>query len=229
MADYYIIPAIEELEAGAVGERAAELRARIALAIGNREALMRVLGDDAEFDNFYPDMEAPQLSTNAAIDAFLDRFGTPQETDLITRMIFDGSAARGAAQPEIGEVRADDASAPDVTAQRIDAYLAANPVAESASVPAPVIPATPPEPVAEPMPEPVSKPVAVEVPTPAPPVSALSETLASMMIKNGNYTKALEIISQLSLDMPKKSIYFADQIRFLRKLIANKERLESVK
>ncbi len=39
------------------------------------------------------------------------------------------------------------------------------------------------------------------------------------MIKNHNYTKALEIISDLSLKNPEKSVYFADQIRFLRKLI----------
>jgi hypothetical protein len=39
------------------------------------------------------------------------------------------------------------------------------------------------------------------------------------MIKNGNYQKALEIISQLSLDKPEKITYFADQIRFLKKLL----------
>lgn len=223
MNEYYIIPEIEELAAGAVGERASELRARIALAIGNREALMRVLGDDADFDNFYPDMDAPQLSTDDAIDAFLDRFGTPQETDLITRMIFDGSAARGATQPEMTMERSDGEVAPDSTSQRIDAYLAANPVSGPVSVQAlsPEVPAI--------TPEPVPAPAAVDEPASVPPAPALSETLASMMIKNGNYTKALEIISQLSLDMPKKSIYFADQIRFLRKLIVNKERLESVK
>lgn len=220
MTEYYIIPAIGELEAGAVGERAAELRARIALAIGNREATMRVLGDNADFDHFYPDMEAPQLSTNDAIDAFLDRFGTPQETDLLTRMIFDGSAARSAAAPSaMTENRADGR---DVTSQRIDAFLAANPVPESGSVAVS-------ETVSAEPPSPTPKAADAKASGSAPSASALSETLASMMIKNGNYTKALEIILQLSLDMPKKSVYFADQIRFLRKLIANKERLESVK
>ena len=48
----------------------------------------------------------------------------------------------------------------------------------------------------------------------------LSESLARIMIKNGNYQKALEIITEISLNNPKKSIYFADQIRFLKKLIA---------
>ncbi|MCR4808785.1 MAG: tetratricopeptide repeat protein [Prevotella sp.] len=48
-----------------------------------------------------------------------------------------------------------------------------------------------------------------------------TETMARIYIKQGNYSKALEIIKQLSLDYPKKSIYFADQIRFLEKLIIN--------
>ena len=52
----------------------------------------------------------------------------------------------------------------------------------------------------------------------------LSESLARAMIKNGNYSKALEIITDLSLKNPKKSIYFADQIRFLKKLILNQSK-----
>ena len=52
----------------------------------------------------------------------------------------------------------------------------------------------------------------------------LSESFARIMIKNGNYIKALEIISDLYLKNPEKSIYFADQIRFLRKLIVNENK-----
>jgi len=48
-----------------------------------------------------------------------------------------------------------------------------------------------------------------------------TETLARIYIKQGNYNKALEIIQQLSLQNPKKNAYFADQIRFLEKLIIN--------
>lgn len=48
-----------------------------------------------------------------------------------------------------------------------------------------------------------------------------TETLARIYIKQGNYYKALEIIRQLSLENPKKNVYFADQIRFLQKLIIN--------
>lgn len=48
-----------------------------------------------------------------------------------------------------------------------------------------------------------------------------TETLAQIYIKQGRYEKALEIIKRLNLNYPKKSIYFADQIRFLDKLIIN--------
>lgn len=46
-----------------------------------------------------------------------------------------------------------------------------------------------------------------------------TETLARIYIKQGRYSKALEIIKRLSLQYPKKNAYFADQIRFLEKLI----------
>ncbi len=48
-----------------------------------------------------------------------------------------------------------------------------------------------------------------------------TETLAKIYIKQGRYSKALEIIQRLNLNYPKKNAYFADQIRFLKKLILN--------
>ncbi|MCR5131559.1 MAG: tetratricopeptide repeat protein [Prevotella sp.] len=48
-----------------------------------------------------------------------------------------------------------------------------------------------------------------------------TETLAKIYIKQGRYSKALEIIQRLNLNYPKKNAYFADQIRFLEKLILN--------
>ena len=48
-----------------------------------------------------------------------------------------------------------------------------------------------------------------------------TETLARIYIKQGKYSKALEIIKRLNLNYPKKNAYFADQIRFLEKLIIN--------
>ncbi len=51
----------------------------------------------------------------------------------------------------------------------------------------------------------------------------LTERLAKIYIKQRKYDKALEIIQKLSLKYPKKNRYFADQIRFLEKLITNDE------
>ena len=51
--------------------------------------------------------------------------------------------------------------------------------------------------------------------------SCFTETLAKIYIKQQRYSKALEIIRKLNLKNPKKNAYFADQIRFLEKLIIN--------
>ena len=40
------------------------------------------------------------------------------------------------------------------------------------------------------------------------------------LVKNKQYKEAIEIIEQGNLNNPQKNIYFADQMRFLRKLMA---------
>lgn len=52
----------------------------------------------------------------------------------------------------------------------------------------------------------------------------LTETLARIYIKQKKYEQALTIIKRLSLNFPKKSVYFAHQIRFLELLIMNAEK-----
>ena len=49
----------------------------------------------------------------------------------------------------------------------------------------------------------------------------LTETLAKIYVKQQRYDKALEIIKKLNLKYPKKNAYFADQMRFLERLIIN--------
>ena len=46
-----------------------------------------------------------------------------------------------------------------------------------------------------------------------------TETLANIYIKQRKYSKALEIIRRLCLEYPNKNRYFADQIRFLEKIV----------
>ena len=47
-----------------------------------------------------------------------------------------------------------------------------------------------------------------------------TETLARIYTKQGRYDKAAQIIRRIYLNNPKKSVYFADQLRFLEKLKA---------
>ncbi|MDR2804334.1 MAG: hypothetical protein LBB85_01645 [Dysgonamonadaceae bacterium] len=51
--------------------------------------------------------------------------------------------------------------------------------------------------------------------------SFFSETLAKIYLKQKKYAKTLEIIRKLYLLYPEKNRYFADQIRFLEKLVIN--------
>lgn len=51
--------------------------------------------------------------------------------------------------------------------------------------------------------------------------SYFTETLARIYVKQKRYDKALQIIKNLSLKYPEKNVYFADQMRFLEKLIIN--------
>jgi hypothetical protein len=51
----------------------------------------------------------------------------------------------------------------------------------------------------------------------------LTETLAGIYIRQKKYEQALTIIKRLSLNFPKKSAYFADQIHFLEYLIINEK------
>ena len=53
------------------------------------------------------------------------------------------------------------------------------------------------------------------------PEDTFTLTLAKIYLKQKRYDRALEIIKSLSLKYPEKNVYFADQIRFLEKLIIN--------
>lgn len=57
------------------------------------------------------------------------------------------------------------------------------------------------------------------VPEPASSDGIYSETLAGIFVKQHRYDRALEIIKSLYLNFPNKSVYFADQIRYLEKLV----------
>lgn len=205
---YFVYPAVAALANASAAQRPVLLR-RIAACVGDEAALRTLLGiDPEEFSSFYPDMQPPELSTADTIDSFLERFApdTPR-VDEAKEDIIAAPAIDYAAMIDDDEEEGDAEAPADATSDAISAFLAAVPPKTSRKH----APAAP-----EPEPEPE--------PAPIPHDANLSESLVRVMVKNGNYRKALEIITELSLNNPKKSIYFADQMRFLRKLIANQER-----
>ena len=52
----------------------------------------------------------------------------------------------------------------------------------------------------------------------------ISEIKAKKLIAERKYVEAIEILRTLNLNNPKKSVYFADQIRFLEKVIINSKK-----
>ncbi|MCE5331333.1 MAG: hypothetical protein LLF95_04225 [Bacteroidales bacterium] len=52
----------------------------------------------------------------------------------------------------------------------------------------------------------------------------ISEEYAKKLIKEKKFREAIEILKKLNLINPKKSIYFADQIRFLEKALLNSKK-----
>jgi len=201
---YYIIPDIEALPE-ARGEERVKILRRIAAVVGDPIALREIIGiDPEEFSAFYPDMEKPDLSTDDTISSFLDRFGDPQaseskEVKEIEEIVpLPPPDFDLAVLEELPPAETPEDAEEDPTASLLQSFL--TPASEA-----------PGKPKEHPAPKKKDAPV-------------LSESLARVMIKNGNYVKALEIITDLSLNNPKKSIYFADQIRFLKKLILNQSK-----
>lgn len=183
-------------------EQRARAEKRVALTSPDPTALFRLTtADGTAFENFYPPEQKPSVTTNEAIATFLDAYGEedPGESALLEKLIFN-PVADYSATLAAGETHSPTPGTMDETFRRIDSFMKSHPVAPPADEPAPAI-------------------------GPAPQTAAsdslLSESLAKIYIKQHRYDKAYEIIRQLSLNYPEKSCYFADQLRFLKKLIIN--------
>ena len=199
---YFINPDIEALPS-AQGEERVKLMRHIAVCVGDEAALRALIGiDPEEFKNFYPDMNPPELSTEDTISNFIDRFAsekkaeTPEIENIIAAPATNYALMIEEEENEVTDT-ADDAAA-DATSDAISAFLQA----------------VPPK-------APKKKTVKTEEKATVPEDTDLSDALFKLMVKNRNYVKALEIINEISLKNPKKSVYFAYQKRFLQKLIAN--------
>lgn len=206
---YFINPAIDALPTATGEERMAMIR-RIAVCVGDEATLRSIIGiDPEEFARFYPDMLPPELTTDDTISSFISKFSsekaaeTPQIEEIIAAPAIDYASM----------LEQEDMAAPlydgdptetsdDPTSDLISNFLQAVP---------------PKQPSQKRKIQPKNQPAPQEED------SGLSEALFKLMVKNKNYSKALEIITELSLNNPKKSIYFAYQMRFLKKLIKNQK------
>ena len=195
------------------------LKTVIALSASDRRTInAAALGD--EWNNFYPQQNSTYSpDTENVIDVFLQTYGgcTPEEERQLERMIFNPTPdyAELLARQEQKELPSEEEDGePDSQQARINAFIRS----QHPAAPHPNEPETP---------EPTEAEVPIEHPEPTD-GSLLSESLARIFIKQGRYERAYEIISGISLKFPKKSAYFADQLRFLQKLIINQRRRQEL-
>ena len=202
-----------------------DLLARLAIASPDRRALALQLGEDMDrFAHFYP--EAPQPvtpDTDTTIDRFLGSYGTTsqKEIEALEQAIFNP-------MPDYADVLAaeEQQGGSSMDHPQTDQEQLINQFLEQA-----MQQEQQPGPAQQHVNEEEKQEIAhttVEQPS-ATDDSMLSESLAKMYISMGKYSQALEIIENISLNFPEKSIYFADQIRFLRKLVLNQNILNHQK
>lgn len=197
-----VLPEVMALGKEGLGEeQRRELAVAINVRVGDPDTLVSLLGADMAGPPFYPDPRTAAHSTDETIDAFIGKFSAQdprKEVEALEQLIFrptgDYAATMLAGEGKGGNA-ASEPPAPE-TMPETNREL--------------------PKPHGETPREPHHETVGA--------APGLSEGFARIMIKNHNYSKALEIIQAISLNNSEKSAYFADQIRFLRKLILNQSK-----
>lgn len=201
-------------------ERLERLRAMVALGSADRQAMLD-LADMSGFDwsNFYPRPKAPEKKTTVdTIDDFIETYGhsSPEEDRLIEKLIFNPVAPdyfQGLDEPLDPS---DPLTLPPELSEEPKPKPVTPPVFRGVQPNSEDLPQDTPEALPEALPEASPEPSQEAQESPM-----LMESLAKIFIKQRRYERALEIISKLSLNNPEKSVYFADQIRFLQKLVYN--------
>ncbi|MBR6283286.1 MAG: hypothetical protein IKR25_03200 [Muribaculaceae bacterium] len=215
---YFTLPLQLYLMRNASVSNREEQLARLAITSPDRRTLAMLLGEGMEqFAHFYPDEQPPATpSTDTTIDQFLDNYGnsSPKEIAAIESAIFnptpDYADVLAAQERQQGGTHD---TAHDEQDERINRFIEqSQQQAQQAAAGAAKqhIDDSEKQEIAD---------AQVGQAGPSTDDSMLSESLAKMYIARRKYSQALEIIENISLNFPEKSIYFADQIRFLRKLV----------
>ena len=215
-APYSVLPALAFLKRNGVKGND-DVLSRLAIRFPDRRALSMSLGEGS-MAGFYPPQNQPATpDTIAAIDRFLENYGktSPTEVEAISHAIFNpqpdyADVLAAQEQEQGGVVPAEGDSQDELISKFIAEQMQLGEQASQVPITAPVGE----EEKAEIAETPIDNPTQIDD-------SMLSESLAMMYIARHKYSQALEIIQGLSLKYPEKSIYFADQIRFLAKLVLN--------
>ena len=220
---YMPLPAMLELERNSTtmsGRRKSKLMQHVAITSPSPLPLHRIVTPDTPLKpDFYPEPKAPDTpDTNQAIDKFISNYCTSQnnEEEILERLIFNPTPdySQILAEEEERSVPEKETATGSDQDSRINAFILKS--RRQGHFPSSV------EPENDNRPEPQPQPTPVQT-KPQHDDSLLSESLAKIYIKQHRYKRAYEIISNISLKYPEKSIYFADQLRFLQKLIINQQ------
>lgn len=230
--DYPFFPLADVVELRGKGEGSTpdtEAIARIALSIGGDGSGARELteGSDGEPPIYLGSDIAATPTTVNAIDKFLQTYGEEDGAEISTleKLIFNPVAdySQQLAKDAEGLPTAPAADG-DTQDDRINRFI----LSMQGERPAAIgrddekVPIEIPAPPAKTSARKEKKSAAATKHKPADEPadnSLLSESLAKIYIKNKRYEHAYEILKRLSLAFPEKNAYFADQLRFLRKLI----------
>lgn len=216
---YFVAPGLARLRHSAGEPDADALKRCLAVKVPSGRTLA-FAAYGADWRDFYPEPQQSEAKrTDDVIDIFLRTYGScsPEEEALLERMIFNptpdySEMLAREEQENLPEEPATDADGQDA---RIAAFILSQHPAARHELQEPE-----PDEEQENQARPVARPEHSDD-------SLLSESLAHIFIKQHRYERAYEIISGLSLKFPKKSAYFADQLRFLQKLIINQRRLNA--
>jgi hypothetical protein len=208
---FFTLPRMERVRAACEGgemspQERQQAIADMVLSVADSDAAARVMGDESEggrFDGFYPPQkEKTTPSTTQTIDKFLATYGSADasETETLEKLIFNPVAdySQQLARREAADLPQTEPTG-NSRDDRINRFILSVRSREESQKTSPA-------------PE-------IKAPAPAADNSLLSESLAKIYIKTRRYERAYEILNRLSLDFPEKNAYFADQLRFLRKLM----------
>ena len=211
---YFTLPLLLQLKHGG-DDKAMQ---HLAVMSPDRRDLAIVAGKaPASFAGFYTGEERKSPSSDEAIDNFLNTFAgdnNQKEIDVLSNAIFNPT-------PDYADILAaqhadDTPGTTDKEDELIDSFIAHSRRQEREAIAA--NPQTEHHLVREDVEQVAHDAVEQSTQNDG---SMLSESLAKMYIARKKYSKALEIIESINLNFPEKSIYFADQIRFLRKIVLN--------